>query len=225
MKFPKIKPISAVIFVVFIVLFGASVFFGYQYFKNNKNQNNDNTKTIEMVSKLVLLPEGETPTVATVSDITKLKTEPFFAKAENGDRVLIYKNAKKAILFRPSLGKVIEIGPVSGEASASAQITQPDESTEKFKVYIANGTTTAGLAAKMEAKVKDKKLNLEIASLGNATSRDYQKTSGVVVSEAQKDNAKTLAESINAEVVDLPNGEDFTKTGADVVVIVGSDAI
>lgn len=50
----------------------------------------------------------ETPTIATVSDITKLQGQPFFAKAQNGDKVYVYSNAKKAILYRPSENKIIE---------------------------------------------------------------------------------------------------------------------
>ena len=70
-------------------------------------------KLVEDVSKLVQLPQGETPTVATVSDASKLQNQAFFAKAQNGDKVLIYTQAKRAILYRPSTNKVIEIAPVN----------------------------------------------------------------------------------------------------------------
>ena len=76
-------------------------------------------KLIEEVGKLTDLPQGETPTVATVSDVTKLKNQAFFAKAQNGDKVLIYTQAKRAILYRPSTNKVIEIAPVNLGSSNS----------------------------------------------------------------------------------------------------------
>lgn len=71
---------------------------------------------VEKVGMLILLPQGETPTVATVSDLSKLQDQLFFANAQIGDLVLIYTQARKAIIYRPSLNKIIEVGPLVGGA-------------------------------------------------------------------------------------------------------------
>ncbi len=65
------------------------------------------------------LPAGEQPTLATVADQEKLKGQEFFTHAQNGDKLLIYPKAKKAILYRPSTGKIIEVTNLtsSGEGS------------------------------------------------------------------------------------------------------------
>ena len=80
------------------------------------------------VGQLVELPTGETPTLATVSDASKLKNQAFFAKAENGDKVLIYTQARRAVLYRPSTDKVIEIAPInigSGNTQGANTENQP----------------------------------------------------------------------------------------------------
>ncbi len=59
-------------------------------------------KIVDKVGKLIELPSNETPTVATVSDVTKLSGQLFFTHAQNGDQVLIYKDAKKGY-FVPTL--------------------------------------------------------------------------------------------------------------------------
>ncbi len=62
---------------------------------------------------LVVLPTGEEPVVATVTDKDKLKDQPIFANAENGDKLIIYANAKKAYLYDPKNNKLRDIIPVN----------------------------------------------------------------------------------------------------------------
>ncbi len=68
---------------------------------------------VERVGRLIILPEGEEPTIATVSDPQKLQGQSFFANAKVGDKVLIYTNAKKAILYDPVEDRIIEVAPVN----------------------------------------------------------------------------------------------------------------
>ena len=70
------------------------------------------TKLAGAVGKYLELPSGETPSVATVKNIDQLKDQAFFEHAKNGDKVLIYAEAGKAVLYRPSTKKVIEYAPV-----------------------------------------------------------------------------------------------------------------
>jgi cell division protein FtsL len=92
----------------------------------------EQAQLIAKVGKLTVLPTGETPTIATVTDITKLKDQAFFANAQNGDKVLIYTQAKKAYLYRPSTNKLINIAPVnigSQTGTTQAPATTPTTST------------------------------------------------------------------------------------------------
>lgn len=81
--------------------------------KSNQAVDDETTQLIARVASLVSLPEGETPTIATVTDVEKLKSQAFFAKAENGDKVLIFSKARKAYLYRPTTNKIVEIGPIN----------------------------------------------------------------------------------------------------------------
>jgi uncharacterized protein HemX len=75
---------------------------------------------INNVSKLMQLPTGETPTVASVSDATQAKQQSaFFDNAQNGDKVLMYVKAGEAILYRPSTNKIILVAPLTFTSNSS----------------------------------------------------------------------------------------------------------
>lgn len=76
---------------------------------------------VAKVGRLIVLPEGEVPTVATVSDPEALKTQAFFASAVAGDKVLIYTTAKKAVLYSVTLNKILEVAPLNiGESQGTS---------------------------------------------------------------------------------------------------------
>ncbi|MBP9757441.1 MAG: hypothetical protein KBD06_02465 [Candidatus Pacebacteria bacterium] len=68
------------------------------------------------VGEHMLLPENETPTLATVTDLHALEGQLFFRNAKEGDKVLMYLISQQAILYRPSIDKIIEVGPITGSA-------------------------------------------------------------------------------------------------------------
>ncbi len=109
--------------IIVVLLFAGSIGGGYYYFdKYNKTktllENPEEASKIETesiidkISKLMELPSGE-PTIATVLDKEKLKDQAFFLKAENGDKVIIFAESQTAILYRPSLNKIIGFAPVN----------------------------------------------------------------------------------------------------------------
>lgn len=129
---PKHKIIVTV--AVLVALASApSIYFFRQYQKAQLRLNNpteaakqDANDTIVAVGRLMLLPTGEEPTVMQVTDVSKLKDQPFFANAQNGDKVLIYTQAKKAILYRSETNKIIDVAPINignTTATSSAQIS------------------------------------------------------------------------------------------------------
>lgn len=120
-KFKMTKLLWLIAIVIVLIVAAVPSFYFYNQYKSaqellqNPNQaTNEQTQAlIVKVGKLIVLPSGEKPTVATVSDITKLSDQPFFQNAQNGDKVLIYTQAKEAILFRESIDKIIQVAPIS----------------------------------------------------------------------------------------------------------------
>ena len=84
------------------------------------------------IDRFVELPKDEVPTVATVTDQDKVKEEIFFKNALNGDKILIYTNAKKALLYRPSEKRIIEFSSINLQPEtpqpSPAEISTPQPS-------------------------------------------------------------------------------------------------
>jgi hypothetical protein len=211
----------AIAIVLLLGAAGTAYYFYSQYQSAQSKLNNPNQAAqqetqslINQMSKIIDLPQADVkngePTLATVLDKSKLKDQPFFANAENGDKVLIYTKAKKAYLYRPSTGKVINVAPVTIGAGQSA------------KLAILNGTTTANLADKISNEIKNKYPDATIVSTGNASQTNYSKTTVVDLTGQNDATAGALAQAIGASVGTLPAGE--TKPdNADLLVIIGSD--
>ncbi len=107
------KRVVAISVISLIVVAGGGAFGWYEWYQYQLSQNPaviyaKKLKTItDIASQQVALPKGEQPVIATVSDITKLPKEAFFQNAQNGDKILMYKKHKEAILYRPTTGNVI----------------------------------------------------------------------------------------------------------------------
>lgn len=78
-------------------------------------------ETVDAVAKHMVLPEGEMPTVATVSDPAQLAAQPFFRNAKTGQKVLIYTKAGKAILYDPEIDRIVEAAQLSVDISSQSQ--------------------------------------------------------------------------------------------------------
>ncbi len=185
----------------------------------NANAQKEATSLVAEVGKYVDLPSDEVPTVATVSDAEKLKSQPFFAKAQNGDRVLFFTNAKKAYLYRPSTKKVLDIAPLSvGQSTEVGDSASPKPSVNAapIKVSLLNGTTTVGLTNTAETKLKAID-GVTVTKKANATSTDYTRTIVVNVTNVKADVIAKIAQTVGGTVETLPAGE--AKPDADVVII------
>jgi uncharacterized protein YneF (UPF0154 family) len=211
-----LKLLLVIVLILVALAAGASAYYFYAKYqdlkKNPERIAQEETQVlVEKVGKLMELP-NETPTIATVLDKSKLKDQPFFKNAENGDKVLVYIGAKKAILYRPSTDKIIEVAPLATENKQSS--TTPVNA----RVVLLNGTNTQGLTNTAETKIKDKVAGIEITGKDNAQSKNYNKTVVVDLNGSYKTQADQIASLLGGEVGSWPEGE--TKPNADIVVIV-----
>ena len=213
---------KALILFVFIILFGATIAFGYYFYaKYQKVLKNPDIITKQevdwlqdKVGKLMQLP-NEAPSTATVLDKDKLKDQPFFQNAENGDKILVYAEAQKAILYRPSTNRVIEVMPISLDNSQNASI---GATTATIKIALLNGTNIDGLTNAAEINIKNKIANVEIVSKEKAKKTDYTNTIVIDVLGDKAEQTKTIAGAVGGVVGPMPTGE--TKPNADILVIV-----
>jgi hypothetical protein len=105
-------------------------------------------QVIARVGALIQLPEGE-PQIAVVKDPQILaQNQAFFANAQVGDVLLVYPTT--AILYRPQVNKIINIGPVqtgSGQAGTVQPEVSQEEAPTSFTLEVRNASGKNGYAA------------------------------------------------------------------------------
>lgn len=175
----------------------------------------------EAVGELVHVPPDEEPTLATVTNKDQLQNQPFFVQSENGDKVLIYTQAKKVYLYRPSTGKLVDMTTLNPVAEES--LAQP-AFQEEIKVLLRNGTTAAGLTRTIEPRIKAALPNLSIVKRENASKSDYEQTLVVVFNPELQEQGTVVANSLQASVSALPEGESQPKN-VDILIIIGRDKL
>lgn len=122
-----------------IVVFAALAGFFFMESKTLKNnpdvaREKQSERIIDKVARLYQLPGGEQPTVAQVQDKEKLKDQTFFSAAQDGDYLLIYTNARLALLYREQDNKLVNVGPVTldKQNDGTSQVTDvAGDSTEE----------------------------------------------------------------------------------------------
>ena len=121
---PIHKNLVVILALLVIIFAGSSYYFFAKYQTLRENPNAITQEEIDTllaeVGELILLPQDEVPTIATVADPEALKDQAFFANAQKDDRVLIY--ARK---------QVIEVAPVNiGEGELPPAVAPAAPETE-----------------------------------------------------------------------------------------------
>lgn len=224
----KAKLLKPLIFFTIAIVIALIVIFGYWYVKYLDAKGHPQTATQDEIQeitgniqKFMDLPTDEVPTLGTIADKNKVQSQAFFAHAENGDKLLIYTQNNKAILYRPSTNHVIEVGPfvTAPTPTPSSLITTPalQATADKVSVAIYNGSKTRGLAAATQTQLTDYP-QLTFVQKTNSQ-KNYTQTLVIDLNGKETDLVAQIAKTLNAQVGPIPDGEK-TPT-ADILIIAG----
>lgn len=244
-KEKRTLPVMVVLVVLLFVAVGSAGYFYYQY-RNTASVKE--AKEIEDLTKEInrsfLLPENETPTLATVTDKEKLADQPFFQKSENGDKVLIYSQSGRAVLYRPSLKKIVDITSVNVNpqtaqntpptpaptttpgsptipANPNTEAAQGGANPDTLKVALYNGSGKVGVTAVLEKELLGYYPKATITTKETAAA-NYDETLVIDLTGKSPVLTESLSFAIKGKVGTLPEGEQKPE-GADVLVIVGKN--
>lgn len=127
------KNVTFILAILFVAAAGTSLYM-YRQMSDLKNPDKvakeEALRLVAKVGGLMVLPAGEEPTVATVADPSKLSDQPFFQNAKEGDKLMIYSQSQKVILYRPSENKIVEVSPVNLNQQIQNQVKQQPVETE-----------------------------------------------------------------------------------------------
>lgn len=222
--------IAGIFCILAVVGIGSGVYF-YRQYKTSEAKLKNPTETARLeseslmkkVGKLMLLPNEEAQ-VATVSDVETLKkTQPFFKDAKENDKVLLFPNAKKAVLYRESTNVIINVAPIMDQQNSSTSSGQTQGTqNQELKIALRNGSGMVGVTQKLEDELKTKIQNYSVVEKDNAKRMDYEKTMVISLSDTlNKTLVQQLANELSASVSSLPLDEP--KPAADILIIAGKD--
>ncbi len=136
-------------FLVVIIIVGLLAFGAYKKFFDNTPAAGEGQLSeaeikslVNKVEQLILVPD-ETPVIATIIKADELIAEQkFYAGSKNGDYLLVFPTAQKAIIYRESANKIINVGPIIIDQNATST-AQQDKKVAATSTVNTTATTTS----------------------------------------------------------------------------------
>ncbi len=122
--------------LVIIIIAGYYVWTVYQ--SQNRTQTEIDKANQEQILSIVsrvkrhlVLPDSELPQVAEIKDAALAsKEQPFLNGSQNGDFLIVYAKAGKAIVYSPTRDLIVNVGPVQmGEPEQAAVVNDKSDIT------------------------------------------------------------------------------------------------
>lgn len=222
----KKAPLAVIVIIAFV---GYGVYGKYFDLTDAERAQKELSMAVAAVGELMILPEGDEPVLANVTDAEALiKQQAFFAGAMDGDQLLLFPKNMKAVIYSPSRNKIINAGPIEQQSQTNTeQVRNVSQSVPAvtqipavLRVAFYNGTKTVGLANEIELKLKASLPDFETTEKTNAVKKDYKETIVVDLTAGEKiSSANRIASIISAQVKDFPEGEKLPD--ADILIIAG----
>ena len=183
---------------------------------------------LDTLQSIALVPLDEAPTLATIVDVSKLREEVFFKNAEVDDKLFVYQQAQIAILYRPSVEKIVNMATLFDQSGGKAKTTVPAQvkgaSTEaspgaqlQYKLAIYFASDSASLRAKV-GKALNTIPNVEVTKEALTRGTEYKGAIIVDLKGGQSTIVTELAKKLGGKVGSLPEEED--KPDADILAII-----
>lgn len=163
----------------------------------------DHDAIVTRVNQELNIKGDGNPVILTVEDESKA-TQPFLEQAKNGDKVLLYYKAQKAVLFRPSEDRIVHQG----------SYTPPDA-----KVFVRKGTAELSKVEAVKQKLEGV-AEIDIVSEDVSHKADYQGITLVSITDRYDEKLRELEALFGVKTIRLPSGESFPD--ADILIIVGN---
>lgn len=111
------RAVTSILLVLLLAISAASVLLFIKYREAvDDNPKTQERRTIQQVTDILEAPD-EQPSVVTVLDASKLSNKQLAERAHDGDKLLVYAEHKRVVIFRPSSGKIVDMLTIQDAAA------------------------------------------------------------------------------------------------------------
>ncbi len=111
--------------LIVLALFIVAIVYSVRHISPERKQAMENTALIQSIGKLMIIP-NEQPIVATINQAAVLiQEQPFYTGSQNGDKLVIFPKAQKAVIYSPSRDVIVNSGPfvINQDQKAAGSVT------------------------------------------------------------------------------------------------------
>jgi hypothetical protein len=125
-KFFSRKQKTIIGILIAIIIFLGAFYYKAHYSKVSieKRAQAETIRLVKEVRKIIILPETDIPAIFDIQDPVLLTNQQaFFAGSQKGDKLLVYPQLGKAIVYSPDRKMIVNVGPVTFDQTKPATDT------------------------------------------------------------------------------------------------------